>query len=286
MFLLAVVLLMLTELPKFPLGMIALSFIGLALLTMHNHTRKIGSMLLLIACAMFTAHTASADAIVAPMPIPACASEAVSGNTMTVDMVIYNITIAEMRPIVRRGFEGNVVDAAMGILGLLRQAANAPPPPSDADRDAIRSFTRLENEKDNGIVFTASPDAARTFLKMLVSRDKSSVLTQPSVATVVGTPAHIVVRHETQGVEMDLLPVRLEDGKVFTEIVVKRTEILDGKEVTNQMEMSVNLPTDNGTSLITGRKLGDKEVLLIVTATHQWQGTVPMAVAQSIYCTQ
>jgi len=205
------------------------------------------------------------------------------------ERVIYKITLAEMHPVVENGgSDGNIVAAVMRIAGLVRQAVNAPPPPSDADRDAIRSLARLDNKKTmenkgNGFTFTASNDATRTLTRALASRGKMSILTNLQVAGIVGTPIHIATGYETSMLEMKLLPVRLEDGKISTEIFVKRTRILDGKEVANQMEMSVNLPTDKGTSLITGRKLGDKEILLVVTAYYQRQETMPVAVAQSMY---
>jgi len=288
MFLLAVMLLMLTELPKVPLGMIALSFIGLALLTMRNHTRRIGSMLLLVACAMFTAYTASADAIVAPMPIPTGASEAVSGDTMTVDMVIYEITLAELK---MGGIDENIVRIAptrrsgpLQRIAARRVTVNPPPPSADTVGGLLVPFLALQRGDATGFTFSASRDAIHVLLDAL-GTDNFSVLSTPQVTTAVGIPAHVVQGIKPQLLGMKVLPVRLEDGKVFTEIAVEWTKILDGKEVTNQVEMSVDVPTDNGTSLITGRKLGDKEILLIVTA-YQRQDTVPVAVAQSIYCPQ
>ena len=294
MFLLAVMLLLLTELPKFPLGMITLSFIGLALLTMRNHTRRIGSMLLFVACVMFTftTHTVSAGEIAAPMPIPACAaaeSEAVSGDTMTVDMVIYEIMLAELK---KDGISEISENAARFVptrrLGLIqriaarRVTANPSPPPADTVGGSLVPFMLLDEKGITGVTFSASNDATRLLLDALASTNNLSILSLPQVTTMVGTPVHVVQGIEPQLLGMKLLPVRLEDGKVFTEIFVKWTKIHDGKEVTNQVEMSANLPTDNGTSVITGRKLGDKEILLIVTA-YQRQDTVPVAVAQSIY---
>ena len=246
-------------------------------------------MLLVIACAMFAAHTASAGEIAAPMPIPACAaeeSEAVSGDTMTVDMVVYEIMLAELK---KDGISENAAKVAPARrLGLLqriaarRVAPNPPPPPANAIDNSLVPFMLLEERGITGITFSASRDAIHTLLYAQASTNNLSVLSAPQVATMVGTPAHVITRNEEHGLEMKLLPVRLEDGKVFTEIVVERTEILNGKEVTNQIEISVNLPTDYDTSLITGRTFGDKTLLLIVRS-HHWQDAVPAAVAQSIY---
>jgi len=241
-------------------------------------------MLLFAACVMFTSCTASAGeiSIASPVPVP-IEHEALASNLEEVELVVYDITLAEMLPVVReRGFKGNVVDAAKGIVGLIRQTANASPPLSDADRNAIRSLTRLENENDNEfIVFTGSNDATRIFIKELENRNKMSILTRPRVACTIGTPAHIMVGDGTQKYEMKLLPVHHEDGKLVTKVVVERTEILDGKEKTHQWELSVNLPTDNRTSLIMGGKLGDKEVILFVTA-QQYQQAVPEEILEKL----
>jgi len=203
------------------------------------------------------------------------------------ERVIYKITLAEMHPVVENGgSDGNIVAAVMRIAGLVRGAVNVPPPPSDADRDAIRSLTRLDNkknngEKGNGFIFAASNDATRALTRALASRDKMSILTSPQVAGIVGTPIHLAVGYETSMLEMKLLPVRHEDGKILTEIVVKRTDLIDGKEETYQLEMTVNVPTDNQRSLVMGKKIGDKEVVLFVTAWLDQQ-TAPVAVAQSM----
>ena len=263
-------------------------------MVLYNRTRRIGSMLLFVVCAMFTVHTASAEEIISPVPYPANAAptehEALTSEMEGIELVHYNITLAEMLPVVReRGFKGNVADAMVGLLGLMRRAANAPPPLSDADKDAMRSLTKLEtgneNEKDNGfIIFSGSNDAVRIFIRELESRNRMSILTRPHVVCAIGTPALIVVGGKAPQHEMELLPVRLEDGKLTTKIVVKRTETIDDKEETHQWETSVNLPTNNET-LVVSHKLGDNEVVLFISAQLR-QHMVPMAVARSIYCPQ
>jgi len=239
---------------------------------------------------MFAAHTASAGEIAVAMPISACVateSEVVSGDIMTVDMVVYKIMLAELK---RDGISENaarvVPTRRLGLIQRIaarRVAANPSPPPADTVGNSLAPFMLLDERGITGVTFSASNDATRLLLDALASTNNLSILSLPQVTTMVGTPVHVVQGIEPQLLDMRLLPVRLEDGKVFTEIFVKWTKIHDGKEETNQVEMSANLPTDYDTSLITGRTFGDKTLLLIVRS-HHWQDAVPVvAVAQSMY---
>ena len=234
MFLLAVMLLLLTELPKVPLGMIALSFIGLALLTMRNHTRRIGSTLLLIACVMFTVHTASAGEILSPRglsPAEQRLAFAKPGETITVDGIVCEVTLVEAK------------------------GAGSP-------RNIIRPMARRAE-----LVTTLSDRVTRLYIRRFNNTRNLSVATSPEVRLMSHQKGkYVTTDTEIPGYEITLIPALHENGIIFTSIVVKRTETHDGKEKAYQWETSNSLPTGSRSSLLASSRLGGKEFALLVTA--------------------
>jgi len=227
--------------------------------------------------------TASAEEVASPIPYSVYAAptehEALASDVEEIELVMYNVTLAEMK-------EDRLDDNVFRITparrtGLLRRVITRPTLPPANPEGLLVPFWALEKGVITGFAFTASNDATRALIGALESRDKLSILTRPQVAGTVGTPIDFVVGYGTSNLEMKLLPVRLEDGAIPTEIEVKRTETIDGKEETHQWEMSVSAPTENQSSLVIACKLDGKEYVLFVTAWLS-QTTVPVTVAQSV----
>ena len=207
---------------------------------LHNSVRGFGLFVgCMLACTMFTGHTASACecTVVSPSPAPA-KCEASEDKDTTVDAVVYDITIAEVK--------------------------NSPL--SSDTRNALGFvIAPLESKEVTGFSFAMS-DIATYFLRSaLEGSDEFAVLSSPRVISCIDTPAHIVV---TDGAapkyKIELHSIRNNDGGIFTKVVVKRTEISGDKEGTTQNEVLVSLLEGNQPNLVMGGKLGDKEVILLV----------------------
>jgi len=158
-----------------------------------------------------------------------------------VEFVIYDITFAEINK--------NAIDPAAS---------------SHAGRSGLGSFLALESNDVTGFVFTASDVATYFLLHELERENKLSHLMRPRVLCNIGTPARIITGEKASKYEIELHPVRHENGRILTKIVVKQTDSCNGNEETPQSEMLVSLLDLNRSSLVMGGKLGDKEVILFV----------------------
>jgi hypothetical protein len=224
---------------------------------------------------IFTVHAASACEVVPPTPL--VVHEASKNETTTVDAVVYEIRLAEVK---RDVSDRSLMRVAPSRARLIRRAITPPSPPL---RDTLfRSFIALENEGITGFYIEASNDAVLSLVKALISSNSLSIWTSPSVRTIIGTEAAISVGTETQLHEIKVLPVSHDNGKILTNFVVKQTEIHKGEEKTHLLEhLQFNLPTDSQSSVVMGGKLGDKEVILVVRA-WKVQDAEPVEVARNM----
>jgi hypothetical protein len=194
-------------------------------------------MLLFIACALFTLHTASAGEIfTSPVlsPTEQRMANAKPGETITVDGIACVVTLVEVKG---TGFPRNV----------------------------IRPMARRAE-----LVATLSDRATRLYVRRFNNARNLSVATSPAVRLLSNqTGKYITTDTEIPGYEVTLTPAFHENGITFTSIVVKRTEIRDGKETSYQWETSNSLPIGNGSSLLASSRLGGKEFALLVTARKE-----------------
>jgi hypothetical protein len=216
---------------------------------------------------MFMVHSALANeiAVASPVPFSTLADcEAMQDTTATTDFVQYRITLAELK---RENSDRNTVRAQPRKARLIRRAtANSPALASNPIGGLLAPISALEKGDATRFATTASNEMAQCLLKELEGKKKLSVLTSPVIMCQVGTPAHCIIGRDLSELEFKILPVHYEDGNVFTEVIVRRTEMHDAENETLQMEISRKVPIDDKTSLVIGRKLGDKEVILVVTA--------------------
>ena len=211
---------------------------------LHTPVRRFGLFVgCMLVCTMFTAHTASACecTVVSPSPV-STECKASDGETTTVDAVVYDIMIAEVK-----------------------KDANISPLSSDTRNALGFVIAPLESKEVTGFSF-AMGDIATYFLRsVLEGSDEFAVLSRPRVVSCIDTPAHIEVTDgEATKYKIELHPIRNNDGGIFTKVVVKRTEISGDKEGTTQNEVLVSLLEGNQPNLVMGGKLGDKEVILLV----------------------
>jgi hypothetical protein len=194
-------------------------------------------------------------------------------ETTTVDAVVYEIVFAEVN---MNDSDRNTTNAESKRLGLIQRLL-APPPLWDW---MVRSFMELEeqeHDEKNGFVVFSNNDVIRSTVRALENMKKLSVLSRPQVTTVIGAEAIVTMGTDT----ITLLPFR-QDGKVVTIVDVKRTEIHDGKEKTHRWSMAhalldnqmAHALLDNPSSLVSGGRLGDKNVVLVIKA-WEVQETVP-----------
>ena len=213
---------------------------------LHNSVRRIGLFVgCMLLCTIFTAHTASACecTVVSPSPAP-MTCETVESEKTTVDAVIYDIMIAEVK-----------------------KDTNISPLSSDTRKVLGFVIAPLESKEVTGFSF-AMGDIATYFLRsVLEGSDEFAVLSRPRVVSCIDTPAHIEVTDgEAPKYKIELHPIRNNDGGIFTKVVVKRTEISGDKEETTQNEVLVSLLEGNQPNLVMGGKLGDTELFLFVRA--------------------
>ena len=209
-------------------------------MTLHNHVRRIGlfalGMLLFATFAVFTAHKASADEYSVVPPCPASAlteHEALASDSMVADIAVYNIVVAE----VEKGAFG---------------------------RNIMRPVSRK-----TGRAAILSDNAARLVIEKFERQNKLSNLSRPQIAVLFGQNASIILDNPILKYEYEIVlrPVRYENGKILTKIVVKRTEFCNDKEETHQLlELSGTLTTNNQFALLVNHKLSDKKLVLLVTA--------------------
>ena len=158
---------------------------------LHNSVRRIGLFVgCMLLCTMFTAHAASTCECVPPTPL--VVHEASEGEKTTEDVIVYNVMLAEAPLVIEREkFNGGIMKAVQRKAELARRAGTR-----DTVKDAVRSFTRLENENVNGYVFSASNDALAIFIEELLRRKNISILSSPQITTVIGTEAKIEIGTE------------------------------------------------------------------------------------------
>jgi len=192
-------------------------------------------MLLVVACTVFTTHTASAGEILVPSGHKMVVGFA--GETITVDGIVYETTLVEAKGV---GFPRNI----------------------------IRPMARRAE-----LVTTLSDRATRLYIRRFNNTRNLSAETLPKVSLAIYQKGKIVTSETTAkkmpGYEIMLVPTPLENGNIFTSIVVKRTEIHDGKENAYQWETSHSLPTGSRSSLLASSRLGGKEFALLVTAQKE-----------------
>jgi hypothetical protein len=175
------------------------------------------------------------------MPYPLIEHEALASELAGIELVVYDVMFAEIKK--------DVPDSALS---------------SISGRGVLDSVMTLGSKDVTGFVFTASDIVAHLLLTELEGNSNVSILTRPRILCNIGTPAHIITSNKAPKYEIELHPVRLEDGRILTKIVVKRTEMRNSKDETFQSEMLVGLLDINRPSLFMGGKLGDKEVVLFV----------------------
>ena len=218
---------------------------------------------------MFTAHAASTcECTVASSSPVSTECKASEGEKTTEDAVVYELVFAEVK---MNDFDRNITNAESKKLGLIQRLL-APPPLWDW---MVRSFMELEeqeHDEKNGFVIFSNNDVIRSTVRALENMKKLSVLSRLQVTTVIGTEATVAMGTDT----ITLLPFR-QGGKVFTIVDAKRTEIHDGKEKTHRWSMAHAL-LDNTSSLVSGGRLGDKNVVLVIKA-REVQLTMPTKVA-------
>jgi len=184
---------------------------------------------------------------VSAQPMPA-EHEMFSGDSMTVDAVIYDIVLAE----VKRGETGR------RIIRLIPQNERW------LQRWKQRTSAKIHRSSD-------APKVAHLAFTALENKNRLSVITQPRVVTTIGTKATIV----SSCYEMELLPIRHEGGIIYSDIVVNRKDFHDGWE-----QQGIGL-INNSPLLIHGEYGGRDYVYFVMVTAQQLQ--LPQEAAQAVH---
>jgi len=196
-------------------------------------------LLFCILCVIPTAGTLNAWDDRVPLASPPSPEQAalVCGTTSEV-AVLYQVTLVEMK---RNDSGGNHIPVAL--------------------------MGGSETSSATGNFFLLSDIEKYFLLKSLTKSEAMSVVAQPKILASLGTKAGIITGNAQSWYEIAFNPQYPKTpGVIPTEATLVRREICDGKEETYRMHVSCVLPA--GGSLVMNGTLGDKDVLLLVTAVQ------------------